>query len=67
VKRKSKGAVQGFVVDAGGGWLAGPAAKKFVDEVVAECEMSEVTRKAAASKIVRAIGIEVVHKPGCIT
>ncbi len=39
----------------------GPAAKKFIDDVVAECEMSEVTRKAAASKIVRAIGIEVMH------
>jgi hypothetical protein len=30
--------------------------------VVAECEMSAVARKAAASKIVRAIGIEVMHK-----
>ncbi len=29
-----------------------PAAKKFIDEVVAECEMSEVARKAAASRIV---------------
>jgi hypothetical protein len=34
----------------------GPAAKKFIDKV----EMSEVARKAAASKIVRAIGIEVI-------
>ncbi len=61
VKRKKyKGAVQGFVVEAGG--RLGPAAKKFIDEVVAECEMSEVVRKAAASKRVRAIGIEVTHK-----
>jgi hypothetical protein len=30
--------------------------------MVAECEMSEVARKAAASKIMRAIGMEVVHK-----
>jgi hypothetical protein len=34
--------VQEFVVDAGG--QLGPAAKKFIDEVVAECEMSEVAR-----------------------
>ncbi len=33
---KYKGAVQGFVVEAGG--RLGPAAKKFIDEVVAECE-----------------------------
>ncbi len=46
-----------------GGWVPlHPAAKKFIDNVVAECETSEVARKAAASKIVRAIGIEVVHK-----
>ncbi len=38
VKRKKyKGAVQGFVVKAGG--RLGPAAKKFIDEVVAECAM----------------------------
>ncbi len=56
VKRKKyKGAVQGFVVEAGG--RLGPAARKFLDEVVAECEMSEAARKAAASKIMRAIGI----------
>jgi hypothetical protein len=36
--------------------------QKFIDEVAAECEISEVARKAAASKIVRAIGIEVLHK-----
>ncbi len=61
VKRKKyKGAVRGFVVEAGG--RLGPAAKKFIDEVVAECEMSEAARKAAASKIMRAIGIEVMHK-----
>jgi hypothetical protein len=61
VKRKKyKGAVQGFVVEAGG--RLGPAAKKFIDEVVAECEMPEAARKAAASKIMRAIGIEVMHK-----
>jgi hypothetical protein len=35
---------------------------KFIDEVVAECEMPEAARKAAASKIMRAIGIEVMHK-----
>jgi hypothetical protein len=61
VKRKKyKGAVQGFVVEAGG--QLGPAAKKFIGEVVAECEISEAARKAAASKIMRAIGIEVMHK-----
>jgi hypothetical protein len=61
VKRKKyKGAVQGFVVEAGG--RLGPAAKKLIDEVVAECEMSEAARKAAASKIMRAIGIEVMQK-----
>jgi hypothetical protein len=38
-----------FVVEAGG--RLGPAAKKFIDEVVAECEMSEAARKAEASKI----------------
>jgi hypothetical protein len=48
------------VYEAGG--RLGPAAKKFIDEVVAECEMPEAERKAAASKIMRAIGIEVMHK-----
>ncbi len=38
------------------------AGKKFMDEVVAECKMSEAARKAAASRMMRAIGIEVVHK-----
>ena len=56
-RKKSKGAVRGFVVEAGG-----RLAKKFIDEVVAECEMPEAARKAAASKIMRAIGIEVMHK-----
>ncbi len=42
-RKKDKGAVQGCVVEAGG--RLGPAAKKCLDEVVAECEMS---RKAAA-------------------
>ncbi len=59
-RKKSKGTVQGFVVEAGG--RLGPAAKKFIDEVVAECEMSEAARKAAASKIMTAIGIEVMRK-----
>ncbi len=44
------------------GGRLGPAAQKFIDEVVAECEMPEAARKAAASKIMRAIGIEVMHK-----
>ncbi len=57
-RNKYKGAVQGFV--CGGG--RSPAAKTCTGEVVAECEMSEVARKAVASKIVRAIGIEVMHK-----
>ena len=48
-----------MVVEAGG--RLGPAAKKLFDEVVAECEMPEAARKAA-SKIMRAIGIEVMHK-----
>jgi hypothetical protein len=48
------------VVEAGG--RLRPAAKKFIDEVVAECEMPEAARKAAASKKMRAIGIEVRHK-----
>ncbi len=44
-RKKYKGAVQGFVVEAGG--RLGPCA---------------VARKAAASKTMRAIGIEVMHK-----
>ncbi len=48
------------MVEAGG--RLGPAAKKFIDEVVAECEMPEAERKVAASKIMRAIGIEVMHE-----
>jgi hypothetical protein len=52
--------VCGIAIEAGG--RLGPAAKKFIDEVVAECEISEAARKAAASKIKRAIGIEVLHK-----
>ncbi len=53
VKRKKyKGAVQGFVVEAGG--RLGPAAKKFIDEVVAECEMPEAARKARGGKQRRA-------------
>ncbi len=54
-RKKYKGAVQGFVVEAGG--RLGPAAKKFIDEVVAECDLSEVARNAAASKI--------MHKQAC--
>ncbi len=42
------------MVEAGG--RLGPAAKKFIDEVVAECALSEAARKAAASKILMAIG-----------
>ena len=40
--------------------------RKFIDEVVAECEKREAARKAAASKIMRAIGIEVMHKQAYI-
>ncbi len=58
MRKKYKGA--GFVVEAGG--RLGRAAKKFIDAVVAECEVSEAARNAAASKRVRAIGIEVMHK-----
>ncbi len=58
-RKKYKGAVHGLVVEAG---RLGPAAKKFIDEVVAECGISEAARKVAASKIIRAIGIEVMHK-----
>ncbi len=47
--------MQGFVVEVGG--RLGPAAKEFIDEAVAECEMCDAARKAAASKIVRATGI----------
>jgi hypothetical protein len=59
-RKKCKGAVQGLVVEAGGRLV--PSAEKFFDEVLAECEMSELARKAAASKMMRAIRIEVVHK-----
>jgi hypothetical protein len=53
VKRnKYKGAVHGFVVKAGGRLVLRPRSS-----AVAECEMSAVARKAAASKIARAIGI----------
>ncbi len=63
VKRKKyKGAVQGFVVEAGG--RLGPAAKKFIDQGhrrsgggVRNARSGEET-----SKIMRAIGIEVMHK-----
>jgi hypothetical protein len=48
------------VVEAGG--QLGPAAKKLIDEVSAECETSEVARTAAATKIVRAIGMQVTRK-----
>ncbi len=48
------------MVEAGG--RLDPAARKFIDEVLAECEMSEVARKAAASKILMASGIEVMRK-----
>jgi hypothetical protein len=62
VKRKKyKGVVKGFVVEAGG--RLGPAAKKFIDEVVAQCEMSEVARKSSGEQdSERAIRIEVMHK-----
>jgi hypothetical protein len=60
VKRKKyKGAVLGFVVEAGG-WV--PRPRSSSTRWCAECEMSEAARKAAASKIMRAIGIEVMHK-----
>jgi hypothetical protein len=59
-----QGGGAGVCGEAGG--RLGPAFKKFIDEVVAECEMSEAARKAAASKRVRAIGIEVTHKQAYI-
>ncbi len=46
----------------GGRRAAGSCGQEFIDEVVVAREMSEVARKAAASKIVRAIDIEVMHK-----
>ncbi len=54
-----------IAIESGG--RVGPAAKKLLDEVVAECEMPEAARKAAASKIMRAIGIEVLHKQAYMT
>ncbi len=68
-RNKPKGALQGFVVEAGG--PLSPAAKKFIDEVLAKCGLSssEVARDAAASKIVRAIGISAdqayIHDESC--
>jgi hypothetical protein len=60
-RKKYKGAVQGFVVEAGG--RLGPTAKKFIDEVVAECKMSEVARNLEKNmQDNEAIGIEVLHK-----
>jgi hypothetical protein len=53
-RKKEKGGDAG--VCGGGRRAAGSCGQ------VAECEMSEVARKAAASKIVWAIGIEVMHK-----
>ncbi len=54
--------MQGFVVEVRG-WARRPrSSSTAIDEVVAECEMPEAARKAAASKIMRAIGIEVMHK-----
>jgi hypothetical protein len=46
-----------FVVEASG--RLGPAAN---GEVVAECEITEVAKKAAVSRILRAIGIEIMRK-----
>jgi len=61
VKRnKYKGLVRGFVVESGG--RLGPLARTFIDEVVGECDMSESARRAAAFKILRAIGIDLMHK-----
>ena len=61
VKRnKYKGVVRGFVVESGG--RLGPLARTFIDEVVGECDMSESARRAAAFKILRAIGIDLMHK-----
>ena len=55
-----KGVVRGFVVESGG--RLGPLARTFIDEVVGECDMSESARRAAAFKILRAIGIDLMHK-----
>jgi hypothetical protein len=51
--------VHGFVLETGG--RLGPAAQKFIDEVVG----TEVAKKAAASRILRVIGIEVMHEQAC--
>ncbi len=48
-----------MVVEAGR--RLGPVAKNFIDDVLAECDLPEMPRKAAASKILRAIGIEIMH------
>ncbi len=59
-----KGAVQGSWWSRGGGW--GPLARTFIDVVVGECDLTEhVTesaRRAATFKILRAIGIDLMHK-----
>ncbi len=43
------------------GGRLGPAAKKFIDEVVAECEMSEAARNAVASKILESYAINYIN------
>ena len=40
----------------------GPLARKFIDEVVEECDITEAAPRAAAFKILRAIGIDLMHK-----
>ncbi len=43
--------------------LQGPAAEIFSGEVVAECDVTDVAKKAAARRILmRAVGIEFIHK-----
>ncbi len=52
--------MQGFVVQSRG--RLGPTAKKFIDKAVAECDMAETAKGVVTSKMLRAIGIELMHK-----
>ncbi len=43
------------------GGRLGPLAT-FIDDVVGQCDMTESARRAATFKILRAIGIDLMHK-----
>jgi hypothetical protein len=62
--KRNKRCLQGFVVETGG--RLGSVAKQFMGEVVAECDVTEVAKKAAASRMLRADGIEIMFKQASV-